>query len=157
MSSEENIRFGKLDATHEEVVRASRIAGAEDFILRRLPNGYETRVGTNGTKLSGGQRQRIGIARAIIRRPRVLVFDEATSSIDPISIERIMESLERLRGECTIVLISHQLSTLQRLADRIVVMKEGRIAEIGTHEELMRANGLYHALVSIQQRADEAV
>lgn len=145
----DNIRFGKPSATDEEVEEAARIAGAHDFIMA-LPDGYKTRVGTNGITLSGGQRQRLGIARAVLAKPEVLIFDEATSSIDPVSIKKIMAALKFLRGKCTILLVSHQFATLVELADEIIVLNEGVVAEQGTHADLMRGNGLYRSLASVQ-------
>ncbi len=146
----DNIRFGKPSATDAEVETAARIAGAHDFI-KDLPAGYETRVGTNGLTLSGGQRQRLGIARAVLAKPEVLIFDEATSSVDPVSIKKIMAALKALRGRCTILLISHQIATLVELADRIVVLDQGGVAEEGTHAELMRhEGGRYRRLAAVQ-------
>lgn len=144
-----NIRFGRT-CTQEELEAATIVAGAHEFISG-LPKGYETIIGDRGMKLSGGQRQRLGIARAILGKPSLLIFDEATSSIDAESIELIMQALERIKGSCTIILVSHQLSTLQRLADRIAIVRNGQIDEIGTHEQLMQENGLYRHLVEIQQ------
>lgn len=149
----DNIRLACPDATMEEVIIAAKIAGAHDFITHRLPKAYETLVGDRGAWLSGGQRQRIGIARAVLNRPPVLIFDEATSNVDAVSIEKIMRAMRELRGSCTMILVSHQLSTIQH-ADRIIVMEEGRIAETGTHAQLLRENGLYHRLVHIQQEID---
>lgn len=148
----ENIRYAVPEATDEDVRRAAMIAGAHDFI-RALDQGYGTLVGNRGLRLSGGQRQRIGIARAVIGKPSILIFDEATNSLDAVSIQKIMQAMAELRGSCTIIVISHQLSTIQH-ADRIVVMERGELAEIGTHEQLLKENGLYHKLVHIQQQAE---
>jgi ATP-binding cassette subfamily B protein len=151
----ENIAYGVPDATEMQVVEAAKLSGAHEFISA-LKDGYQTTVGDRGLKLSGGQRQRIGIARAILKQPSLLVFDEATSAIDPISIRKIMEAVERLRGTCTMVLVSHQLSTIQH-ADRILVLEHGQLAEIGTHAELLKQNGLYRRLVDIQQRVEHTL
>jgi subfamily B ATP-binding cassette protein MsbA len=150
-----NIRYGRLDATQPEIEAAARAANAHDFILAELPDGYDTRVGERGIKLSGGQRQRIAIARAILKRPRILILDEATSSLDTESERLVQQALERLmrpedqaRRPTTIV-IAHRLSTITD-ADQIVVIHHGRIVEQGTHEQLLaREGGLYryyHAL-----------
>ncbi|MDO8425037.1 MAG: ABC transporter ATP-binding protein [bacterium] len=147
----ENIRFGKEDATQEEIERAARMAGAHDFIAG-LERGYNTVIGEQGVLLSGGQRQRLCIARAIVRWPKVLVFDEATSQLDVESERVIQESLERLRGTMTIVIIAHRLSTIQH-ADRILVIENGRIAEEGSHAALVAHDGLYRRLVALQQAA----
>lgn len=150
----ENIRFGKEDATDEEVRNAARLAGAEEFIAM-LPAGYATIVGEQGVHLSGGQRQRICIARAVVRKPKILVFDEATSHLDVESERVIQESLERLRGTTTIILIAHRLSTI-RHADCIHVVEAGRIVESGSHEALIAAGGRYARLAAIQNgTADE--
>ena len=147
-----NIDFGRHH-TQAEIEAAAMVAGAHAFIATS-PEGYKTKIGDRGMKLSGGQRQRLGIARAILGKPSLLIFDEATSSLDAIGIERIKEALERVKGTCTIILVSHQLSTLQRLADRIAIVRDGRIGEVGTHEQLIKHNGLYRQLVDIQQNHD---
>ncbi len=140
----ENIAYGRLDATPEEVEAAARAANAHGFI-GDLPQGYETVVGERGIKLSGGQRQRVAIARAILKDPRVLILDEATSSLDTEAEAAIQEALERLmRGRTTIV-IAHRLSTVER-ADRIVVLERGRVVEQGRHADLLARGGLYHRL-----------
>ena len=151
----ENIRYANPTARAKDVIRAAKIAGAHDFITQKLSDGYKTVVGDRGAWLSGGQQQRIGIARAILNTPPTLIFDEATASVDPISIGKFMDAMEELRGKCTMILISHQLSTIQH-ADRIIVMENGRIVEFGTHAELLRHNGLYNRLVEMQQRIDAA-
>lgn len=144
----ENIRYGRLDATDAEVAAAAREANAEEFILD-LPLGYGTLLGENGTRLSGGQRQRIAIARAIVRRPKIIILDEATSALDSHSEALIEEAFERVfRGRTTIV-IAHRLSTIRR-ADRIVYVEAGAIREDGTHDELLERGGLYYHLYSTQ-------
>lgn len=144
----ENIAYGKPGAGREEVERAARLAEAHEFISA-LPLGYETIVGERGQKLSGGQRQRLSIARAIVRDPAVLVLDEATSAVDNETEAAIQRSLAAVsRGRTTLV-IAHRLSTV-RAAHRIHVLEAGRVAEAGTHEELLRSGGLYAALWRVQ-------
>src|SRR5207302_1492913 len=137
----ENIAYGRPDATRREIVAAARAARAHEFILR-LPDGYDSLVGERGQSLSGGERQRISIARALLIDPRILILDEATSSVDTETERKIQEALENLiRGRTTIA-IAHRLSTLRR-ANRLVVLEHGRIVEIGSHEALLRAGGAY--------------
>jgi subfamily B ATP-binding cassette protein MsbA len=153
-----NIRYGKLDASQAEIEAAARAANAHGFIANELPDGYETQVGERGIKLSGGQRQRIAIARAILKDPRILILDEATSSLDTESERLIQEALERLMhpaagggsvGSRTTFVIAHRLSTITN-ADRIVVLQDGQAVEQGTHQELLAQEGSlyrhYHAL-----------
>jgi len=141
----ENIRYGRRDASDEEVRAAAAAASADEFI-DQLPEGYATPVGEFGLRLSGGQRQRITIARAILCNPAILVFDEATSALDAKTERAVQVAIEALRGQRTIFLIAHRLTTI-RHADRIVVLDEGQIAEIGDHETLMSRPGIYHELI----------
>ena len=145
----ENIRYGCLNATQDEIEAAAHAANAHDFIVK-MPDGYDTRVGERGIKLSGGQRQRIAIARAILKNPRILILDEATSSLDSESEFFVQEALERLMKSRTTFVIAHRLSTIVN-ADWILVLDEGRIVEQGFHLELLsREDGLYRKLHAMQ-------
>eukprot|EP00076_Gallus_gallus_P037616 XP_025003154.1 ATP-binding cassette sub-family B member 8, mitochondrial isoform X2 [Gallus gallus] len=147
----ENIRFGKPGASDEEVFAAARLADADAFI-RAFPDGYGTVVGERGAALSGGQRQRVALARALLKAPAVLVLDEATSALDAEAERAVQAALERAARGRTVLLIAHRLSTV-RGANRIVVLAGGRVAEVGTHEELLRRGGLYAQLM--RQQAEE--
>ncbi len=149
----ENIRYGLPEATLDHVVAAAKAANAHEFILD-LPRGYHTMVGERGVKLSGGQRQRVAIARAILKDPRILIFDEATSSLDTEAERQIQEAMERLMAGRTTLVIAHRLSTVLK-ADNIVVVEEGSILEQGAHAELMKQNGLYRRLYDMQFRLPE--
>src|SRR3989344_1313079 len=145
----ENIRYGRLDATDKEVEKAAKLAHCDEFI-ENLPLKYETFVGERGIKLSGGERQRIAIARAILKRAPILVFDEATSSLDSYSESLIQDALETLMKDCTTIVIAHRLSTVKKM-DRIIAMEDGSIVEDGTHDELSnKEGGLYKKLWDLQ-------
>lgn len=153
----DNIAYGVDGAAEETIERAARLANAHEFISA-FPDGYDTQIGERGVKLSGGQRQRISIARALIKNPRLLILDEATSSLDTESEHLIQEALARLLKERTCLVIAHRLSTIMT-ADRIFVLDEGAVAESGTHAELLRAGRLYarlHELQFPQNKGSEA-
>jgi ABC-type multidrug transport system fused ATPase/permease subunit len=151
MTIRDNIRYGRSDATDAEVEAAARAAHAHDFIAG-LPEGYDTLCGERGVRLSGGQRQRVAIARALLVDPRILILDEATSSVDTRTDFLIQQALDRLmRGRTTIV-IAHRMGTIQR-ADQILVVNSGRIVDRGTHHELLRRSGVYQHLYEIQFQA----
>ena len=144
----ENILYGKLDATDTELKEAAQKANAHEFIVG-MEKGYNTVVGEKGAKLSGGERQRISIARAILKDPKILVLDEATSSLDNRSESLIQEALETLMAHRTTFIVAHRLSTIHK-ADQIIVLDKGRIVETGQHEDLMTQKGLYHTLYTMK-------
>jgi ATP-binding cassette subfamily B protein len=150
----ENIRYGRLDATDEEVVAATRLANADRFI-RLLPQGYQTQVSEQGHNFSEGQRQLLAIARAVLADPRILILDEATSSVDTRTELQIQEALLRLMQGRTAFVIAHRLSTI-RNADQVLVIDDGRVIERGTHDELLAQGGFYHDLYMSQFRRTEA-
>src|SRR5205085_72225 len=141
MTIRENIRYGRSDASDEDVEKAARAAAAHDFIVD-LPDGYDTMTGERGTRLSGGQRQRIAIARAILVNPRILILDEATSSVDTRTDYLIQQALDRLMENRTTLVIAHRLSTVQR-ANVIILMADGRVIARGSHHELLATNPVY--------------
>jgi len=151
----ENISYGKPGATMEEVMRAAKAANAHDFVLAK-PEGYDTVVGERGARLSGGEKQRISIARAILHDPRILILDEATSSVDVETEKQIQEAIQNLVKGRTTFAIAHRLSTL-RNADRIFVLERGEVVEMGTHEELMAKNGAFKKLVDVQSQLSQII
>ena len=150
----ENIRYGRLDATDDEVRAAAKAANAHEFI-EKLPQGYDTKIGERGMNLSGGQRQRIAIARAILKNPRILILDEATSALDTESEKIVQAALDKLMVGRTSVVVAHRLSTILA-ADQIIVVESGHIREQGTHEELLKLDGIYSNLYKIQFNQQEA-
>ena len=145
---EGNIAMGKAGATHEEIVEAARIANADCFI-QEAPKGYQTNIGDRGVKLSGGQRQRLSIARAVLKNPEILILDEATSALDTESEKLVQDALNKLLVGRTSVVIAHRLSTIHN-ADKIIVVDHGRVAEQGTHTELLAKGGIYAKLIELQ-------
>ncbi|MFL6654492.1 MAG: ABCB family ABC transporter ATP-binding protein/permease, partial [Sulfurifustis sp.] len=148
-----NIAYGRPGATREEVIQAAKHAHIHHFI-EGLPKGYDTMVGERGLKLSGGEKQRVAVARAILKRPRILVFDEATSALDSQSEKIIQAQLADVAANHTTLVIAHRLSTIMD-ADRILVMEGGRITESGTHAELLARGGTYAQLWALQLKEDE--
>lgn len=148
---ENNIKFGRQDATHEEVVAAAKKACCHEFISQ-LPNGYDTVIGEGGSSLSGGQKQRISIARAIMKDAPVVILDEATANVDPENEKDLMDAIEALTKEKTIIMIAHRLKTV-RHADQILVVDKGRIVQKGTHEQLMTQDGIYKRFVDAREQA----
>jgi ABC-type transport system involved in Fe-S cluster assembly fused permease/ATPase subunit len=151
-SIEHNIRYAKLDASDEDVQQAARHANIHDFIIS-LPDGYQTIVGERGLKLSGGEKQRIAIARVILKNPRILVFDEATSSLDSRSEQLILESMKAVAERHTTLVIAHRLSTIID-ADTIIVLDKGEVVEQGSHQQLLEKAGLYEHLWRLQQEEE---
>jgi ATP-binding cassette subfamily B protein len=143
-----NLLYAKPDATDAEVIAAAKAANIHDFIVS-LPDGYDTVVGERGYRLSGGERQRIAIARVILKDPRILVLDEATSHLDSISEELIQNALQKVMRDRSSLVIAHRLSTVLA-ADKILVMEEGCLVESGKHEQLLAQNGLYATLYETQ-------
>jgi subfamily B ATP-binding cassette protein MsbA len=146
-----NIAYGMGECPEEEVVRAARAANAHEFISA-MPNGYRTTIGDRGVQLSGGQRQRLAIARALLKNPQILIFDEATSSLDVESEALVQQAVDRLVKGRTTLVIAHRLSTIKN-ADAIIVLENGTIHQIGTHEELIGAEGIYRKLYRLQVRS----
>jgi len=144
----ENIAFGREGATEEEIIAAAKAANAWEFI-QQLPDGLDTLVGERGVRFSEGQKQRLAIARALLRKPLILILDEPTSALDARSEHLLQEALENLMRGCTAFVIAHRLATVQQ-ADRILVMEGGRIVEQGTHHELLEQGGLYRELFDLQ-------
>jgi ATP-binding cassette subfamily B protein len=148
----ENLTYGNPEATFEQVQEACRIARVDE-VIEHLPQGYYTVVGERGMRLSGGQRQRLGIARALLVDPDILIFDEATSSLDYESERSIQLAMRTILGTRTTIIIAHRLSTI-READKIVVLDQGQIVEVGSHAELLRREGIYRRLHSLQETGE---
>ena len=148
---ENNIKFGRQDASHEEVVEAAKKAYCHEFISK-LPNGYNTVIGEGGTTLSGGEKQRISIARAIMKDAPIIILDEATANVDPENEKELVEAVDALTKEKTIIMIAHRLKTV-RHADQIVVVEKGQIVQKGTHEQLMKQEGIYKRFVDAREQA----
>lgn len=146
-----NIKIGNMDATEEEVIAAAKAACCEEFI-NRMPDGYNTILGENGSTLSGGERQRLSIARALLKNAPIVLLDEATASLDPENEALIQQAIGALIDGKTVIVIAHRLRTVVE-ADVIIVLDDGKMVEQGTHEELIKKDGLYHRLFSIQQQS----
>ena len=149
-----NIAFSKPDAQVEEVFHAAEVANAHEFIARQ-PDGYEAMLGERGVGLSGGEKQRLSIARTVLMNPRMLIFDEATASVDSETESQIQSAIESLISGRTTIMIAHRLSTLRK-ANKIIVLDQGKILEMGTPEELLAAKGKYYKLIQIQTMAEQA-
>lgn len=144
----DNIKYGNLDATDEEIIEACKLANCHDFIMK-MEKGYDTEISQGGNLLSTGQKQLISLARAIVRKPRIFVLDEATSSIDTETERIIQNAIDRILKGKTSFVIAHRLSTIKN-ADRILVIKDGKIVEEGKHEDLIKRKGYYHRLYTNQ-------
>lgn len=148
---ENNIKFGKADATHEEVVEAAKRACCHEFIMA-LPDGYNTKIGEGGASLSGGEKQRISIARALIKDAGIVIFDEATANVDPENEDRLQNAIEELTKDKTVIMIAHRLKTV-RNAEKILVLSDGKIAQEGKHDELIKEAGIYADFVNGRKQA----
>ncbi|WP_117279909.1 ABC transporter ATP-binding protein [Streptococcus intermedius] len=146
-----NIRFGKPEASQEEVIEAAKEAACHDFILS-LPDGYNTKIGEGGASLSGGERQRISIARAIIKDAPIIILDEATANVDPENEEALMQAIQALTRDKTIIMIAHRLKTVEH-ADQILVLDQGRIVEQGKHQDLLAKQGIYSKFIQERKTA----
>ncbi len=148
---ENNIKFGKPEASHEQVVEAARRACCHKFIME-LPDGYNTVLGEGGGTLSGGEKQRISIARAILKDAPIIILDEATASVDPENEAELQTAIDELTHDKTIIMIAHRLKTV-RHADQILVLDGGKIVQRGTHEELMAQSGIYADFIGMRKEA----
>lgn len=149
----ENIRIGRKDASDEEVIEAAKLAHCEEFV-EKMPNGWNTVIGENGSELSGGERQRLSIARAFLKNAQIILLDEATASLDVDNETIVQESLSRLIQNKTVLIIAHRMRTVAK-ADQIIVLKNGMVAEMGTPGELSQKKGIYHHMVEMQMRSEK--
>ncbi|MCB1479821.1 MAG: ATP-binding cassette domain-containing protein, partial [Rhodobiaceae bacterium] len=149
-----NIRYGRTDASEQEIEKAAKLAQIDEFI-RALPDGYDTMVGERGLKLSGGEKQRVAIARTILKSPPILVLDEATSALDSHTEKEIQAALDGVSRGRTTIMIAHRLSTIIG-ADEIIVLEKGEIVERGRHDDLIKRDGVYAGMWRRQREADEA-
>lgn len=146
-----NIRFGQPDAPMEQVIAAAKKARCHDFIMK-LPQDYETVIGEAGGSLSGGERQRLSIARAMMKDAPIVILDEATANVDPENEQELMEAIQKLTQEKTVIMIAHRLKTV-RNADQILVVDKGQIVQRGTHDELIKQDGIYRHFISGREQA----
>ena len=151
MVFQENIRLGKRNATDEEVYKAAKAANCDEFV-QKLPDGYDTLIGENGTKLSGGERQRISIARALLKDAPIILLDEATASLDVENETKIQEALSRLLVNKTVLVIAHRMRTVQS-ADKIIVLEDGKVKEEGSPEQLYKQDGLFRHMLDLQNES----
>ena len=149
---ENNIKFGNMNATHEEVVQAAQKAACHDFIMS-LPEGYKTVIGEGGASLSGGEKQRISIARAILKDAPIIIFDEATANVDPENEDKLQQAMNSLMKDKTIIMIAHRLKTVEN-ADQILVIDEGKVVASGTHNELVAKDGIYSRFLQARKTAE---
>lgn len=145
----ENLLWGKEDATDEEIIQACKIACCYDFIVNKLPNGFDTMIGQSGSNVSGGQRQRLCIARALIRKPKILILDDSFSALDRITEAQVKDNLKTMLPHMTKIVISQKVSTIQD-ADKIIVLDEGKVHSIGNNEELLKRDSIYQDIYKIQ-------
>ena len=152
-SIRENLRWGNPDATDEEIIQACQAAQAHDFITS-FPQGYDTDLSQGGVNLSGGQKQRLCIARALLKKPKIIILDDSTSAVDTATDSRIRQSFRQNLKDTTTIIIAQRVTSVQD-ADRIIVMDEGTINAIGTHEDLLANNAIYQEVYSSQQKGAE--
>ena len=148
---EENLRWGNENATLDEIREAAKLAQADDFVMN-FPDGYQTNMGQGGVNVSGGQKQRLCIARAILKKPKVLILDDSTSAVDTATDGRIREGLKNLLPETTKIIIAQRINSIQ-FADKIIVLDDGKIDDIGTHDELLSRNEIYRDVYISQQES----